>query len=180
MWTFHARRGTAAPMTDHVEFTPDTTNTLQLRDAFGRFATGVTVITAQTAVGPLGMTANSFSSISLDPPLVMWAPGNGSRRHDAFVAAPRFCIHVLGADQFELAAHFATRGDGFDAFETHLDDQDLPLFNDCIARFICEHHAAHAAGDHTMVLGRVVHASFASRPGLVFEQGRYGQLAVNA
>lgn len=176
MWTFPARRGTAARMTDHVHFIPGPDTSSQLRAAFGRFATGVTIVTAHTDFGPIGMTANSFSSVSLDPPLVMWAPGCASRRHDAFVAAQRFCIHILGSDQLDIATHFATRGDGFDAFDTTIADDGLPLLTDCAARFICTHFAAHPAGDHTVVLGQVTQASFADRPGLIFASGQYGNL----
>ncbi|MEM7319159.1 MAG: flavin reductase family protein, partial [Pseudomonadota bacterium] len=80
-------------------FAPDPENTRQLRDAFGKFATGVTVVTCAGADGPLCITANSFSSISLDPALVMWAPGKSSRRFPLFRDAEHYAIHVLAAEQ---------------------------------------------------------------------------------
>jgi hypothetical protein len=79
------------------DFIPGPDTTRALRDAMGRFATGVTVITTRRADGPVGITANSFASLSLDPPLVLWAPGRFSRRFAYFVDAPHFAIHVLGA-----------------------------------------------------------------------------------
>ena len=85
----------------------------ELRDALGRFATGVTVVTTMTPRGPLGITANSFASVSLAPPLVLWSPARKSRRFPAFEAAPFFAIHVLSAGQRGLAERFSLPGDGF-------------------------------------------------------------------
>jgi flavin reductase (DIM6/NTAB) family NADH-FMN oxidoreductase RutF len=81
-----------------------------LRDALGRYATGVTVVTTMTPHGPLGMTVNSFSSVSLDPPLVLWSPARKSSRFPAFEASSHFAIHILAADQRPLAEHFARNG----------------------------------------------------------------------
>ena len=79
---------------------PDTTR--EFRDALGRFATGVTVVTTDSEIGPLGITANSFASVSLDPPLVLWAPARFSRRFKAFAETLYFAIHVIGAEQKAL------------------------------------------------------------------------------
>ena len=161
-------------MTDEQRFTPGPDTRDQFRAAMGRFATGVAVITTQSDIGPLGLTANSFSSISMEPPLVMWAPGRGSRRHDAFVKAQSFCIHVLGAHQFDLAKHFSTTGDGFDAFDWALGDNDVPLLAGCAAQFHCTLHDTVEAGDHTMILGRITQAAYRDVSGLVFHQGKFG------
>jgi flavin reductase (DIM6/NTAB) family NADH-FMN oxidoreductase RutF len=82
----------------------------QLRDAMGRFVTGVTVVTTMTPGGPLGITANSFASVSLDPPLVLWSPARRSSRFPAFEAASHFAIHVLARGQQALAEHFPAWG----------------------------------------------------------------------
>jgi flavin reductase (DIM6/NTAB) family NADH-FMN oxidoreductase RutF len=83
-------------------FSPNSDNTRMLRDAFGRFATGVTVISTKTDDGLIGMTANSFSSLSLDPALVMWAPALNSNRFKYFAAAPHFAIHILSDQQKDI------------------------------------------------------------------------------
>jgi len=83
------------------------------RRALGRFATGVTVVTCRSPHGPVGMTVNSFASLSLDPPLVMWSPAKASRRAASFSAARRFAIHVLGAQQRDLADAFMRAADAF-------------------------------------------------------------------
>lgn len=159
-------------------FAPAPERTLDLRRAFGRFGTGVTVITVDTAAGPVGMTANSFSSVSLEPPLVLWSPALNSRRHDAFAKATDFCVHVLGVDQFDIALHFASQGDGFDRFEWKTGPSGAPRLSGCLSVFHCATHAIHPAGDHSLILGRVqkVELDAESRvAGLLFDQGRFGQ-----
>jgi len=144
-----------------------------LRRAFGQFATGVTVVTAQTDTGPVGMTANSFSSVSLDPALVMWCPAKSSSRYAGFAAASHFAIHVLGAEQEEMALGFARRGDAFDGLDLRHNGAGVPLLQNCLARFECRTHALHDAGDHAIVLGAVEMAEM--RPGapLIFCQGAF-------
>ncbi|MEM9576524.1 MAG: flavin reductase family protein [Pseudomonadota bacterium] len=163
-------------------FEPTVDHALALREAFGRFGTGVTVVTAQTPNGPLGMTANSFSSISLDPALVLWAPARSSLRHDAFVAAERFCIHVLAVDQLELARHFATNGTEFGSFEWDTGPLDAPCLSGCLVEFHCTTFAVHPAGDHSIILGKVeiVTQHDRKQPGLLFEQGQFGSIMPNA
>ncbi|MDW4496428.1 flavin reductase family protein [Sulfitobacter sp. D35] len=164
---------------DDLEFVPGPDRAADLRRALGCFGTGVTVVTARTDRGPLGMTANSFSSVSLDPPLVMWSPARASRRHDAFAAAERFAIHVLGADQLDLARHFATHGHGFDAFDWIEGEDGMPRLEGCLARFDCTRYAVHPAGDHSLILGTVDSVALPARggPGLLFDQGRYGRFS---
>lgn len=166
---------------DPAAFAPAPDRLQDLRRAFGRYGTGVTVITTQTADGPLGMTANSFTSVSLTPPLVLWSPAISSRRHDAFVRADRFCIHVLGAEQLDIAQHFASSGDGFDRFDWAPGPLDAPRLAGCLAEFYCTRHAVHPAGDHSLVLGEVqqVVTAAADTPGLLFDRGRFGRFAAN-
>lgn len=145
-----------------------------LRDALGRFATGVCVITTQGPAGPQGFTANSFSAVSLDPPLVLWSPGKSSRRHDLFVAASLFSIHVLASDQLELSRRFTSGPDGFAGLPPLRSPEGVPVLDGCLARFDCSRHALVDAGDHTIVLGRVLREAIAEGAPLVFSAGRYG------
>lgn len=159
------------------DFIPGPDTTRELRDAMGRFATGVTVITTRGADGPVGITANSFASVSLKPPLVLWAPGKFSRRFEYFVAAPHFAIHVLGAEQAELGNHFARDGFDFDLGGISSSAEGTPLLPGCLARFDCRLAASHDAGDHAIVVGHVVRASLREGAPLVFSQGAYGGFA---
>ncbi|WP_331000441.1 flavin reductase family protein [Sulfitobacter mediterraneus] len=167
---------------DVITFAPQSDDGAALRHAFGRFGTGVTVVTVDTPMGPIGMTANSFSSISLDPPLVLWSPALRSQRHDAFVQASHFCIHVLGDNQQPLADHFARNGDGFDRFDWTAGDQGTPHLAGCLAAFQCETFAVHPAGDHSIVLGKVTEVTErrGKGAGLMFDQGRFGRFQPNS
>ncbi|SFG42105.1 NADH-FMN oxidoreductase RutF, flavin reductase (DIM6/NTAB) family [Roseobacter denitrificans OCh 114] len=160
-------------------FEPSPDHSRDLRTAFGCFGTGVTVICAQTPDGPVGMTANSFSAISLDPPLVLWAPSSSSKRHAAFVSAEHFCVHILAADQLSMARHFASNGTDFDAFDWYKGPLGAPTLRGCIAEFHCDTDAIHPAGDHSLILGlvrRVVHRAN-GKNGLLFDQSRFGQFS---
>ncbi|MDW3222066.1 MAG: flavin reductase family protein [Paracoccaceae bacterium] len=157
-------------------FVPTPERQRDLRSAFACFGTGVTVITTQTSEGPLGITANSFSSVSLEPPLVLWSPAIAARRHDPFAAAETFCIHILGADQMPLARHFATEGHGFDAFDWTPGPLGAPRLEGCLAEFHCSKYAIHPAGDHSVILGEIHHVFQADSEiqGLLFKRGQFG------
>lgn len=154
-------------------FTPGPDTQRQLRSAFGQFATGVTVVTAQTSTGPIGMTANSFSSVSLEPALVLWCPAKSSSRYAHFVAAEHFAIHVMGVEHEDIATGFAKSGQAFDGLDVTLNAEGVPLLGDCLARFECSTHQIHDAGDHSIVLGRVRSAAFREGDALIFCQGRF-------
>ncbi|MBB5515111.1 flavin reductase (DIM6/NTAB) family NADH-FMN oxidoreductase RutF [Rubricella aquisinus] len=144
------------------------------RDALGTFPTGVTVVTTMTEGGPVGITANSFASLSLDPPLVMWAPARASRRFSAFVEAEQFVIHILRADQSALANAFARTG--FEAFAQcdWAPGAAGPEFPVAAAMFRCSREATHPGGDHAIVVGRVqsyVHDADATP--LLYHRGDY-------
>ena len=147
-----------------------------LRDAFGRFATGITLITTTTAEGPLGFVANSFSSVSLDPPLVLWSPARASGRFAAFAEAKHFAIHVLGADQAALSSRFSRGALGFAGLEHGLTEEGLPTLP-ALARFDCTAHAVHDGGDHAIIVGRVVRFVIGEGAPLVFFGGSYGGFA---
>lgn len=149
----------------------------ELRDALGRFATGVTIITTMAADGPLGMTANSFASVSLDPPLVLWSPARKSRRFPAFEAASHFAVHVLSDAQRPLAERFAAQGaDPFDGLDYVRGAGDAPLLPDCEARFECRHAAGYDGGDHLIVVGEVLRLEISDRPPLVFFRGGFHRI----
>jgi flavin reductase (DIM6/NTAB) family NADH-FMN oxidoreductase RutF len=153
----------------------------RLRDALGQFATGVTVVTTMTPTGPLGITANSFASVSLDPPLVLWSPARKSARFPAFEAASHFAIHVLGHDQRALAEHFAAplsgESDAFEGFAVGAGAGGAPLLGGCAARFECRHAAGHDGGDHMIVVGEVLRLERRDVPPLIYYRGGYTGLA---
>lgn len=158
-------------------FTPGPDNARALRDALGRFATGVTVVTARGPAGPVGITANSFAGVSLDPPLVLWSPARASSRFPVFAEAAYFAIHVLGTDQRDLAAHFTRHGREFDGLDVTDGPGGAPLIGHCLGRFACRRFAALDAGDHVVILGEVLEAAFREGAPLVFSQGFYGSFA---
>ena len=144
-----------------------------LREALGRFATGVTVVTIAGPDGPLGFTANSFASVSLDPPLVLWSPARASRRFAAFAAARHYSIHVLAVEQAAICRQFARGGAGFEQTPPAT-PEGVPVIAGALARFDCSRHAAHDGGDHLIIIGRVIRFVQRSGAPLVFSQGAYG------
>lgn len=152
---------------------PDTARAF--RNTLGCFATGVTIVTCQDSQGPLAMTANSFASVSLDPPLVLWSAAKSSSRYASFVKAQDFAIHVLSEEQGDLASHFAKDGRAFSDVVWEADANGAPLFPICLARFTCRLHAAHDAGDHTILIGEVTEAAHAAGAPLLFARGSYGR-----
>ena len=162
---------------DMQSFRPGPDTARAYRTALGAYGTGVTVVTCFADGAPLAMTANSFASVSLDPPLVLWSPAMSSSRHDAFVAARAFSIHVLGKDQLALARAFAVNGRDFDHVGWQAGETGAPALDGAVTRLDCVHHAAHEAGDHTIVLGRVERACHTPRAPLLFWGGAYGTFA---
>ena len=152
---------------------PDTAR--EFRHALGRFATGVTVVTVPTANGPLGMTANSFSSVSLDPPLVLWSPAIQSRRFPYFAKARHYAIHVICAEQVDLCHRFASDGHDFDGADWQEGPEGVPLLNGCLARFLCRQSATHDGGDHKIIVGEVLRADWRDGAPVIFSQGSYGR-----
>jgi len=153
-------------------------HTRDLRTALGCYATGVTVVTTMTPMGPLGMTANSFASVSLDPPLVLWSPARKSARFPAFEAASHFAVHVLSAGQTELSAAFANSGlEAFEGRDYALGLGDVPLLDGCSARFECIQSAGHDGGDHLILVGEVKRYENTALPPLVYHRGAYAEIA---
>ena len=149
-------------------------------DTLGLFVTGVTVITTRDANGsPVGITANSFNSVSLAPPLVLWSVGLNALSLSAFFDANAFAVHILREDQAELSKRFARSGTN--KFEGLAVDQglyDLPLLPDCAARLECVPYAKHEAGDHILFIAEVqrLESDPIAMP-LVYHGGRYAELA---
>lgn len=153
-------------------------NPLEFRAALGSFATGVTVITTCGADGlPAGVTANSFNSVSLDPPMVLWSLARTSRALGAFLQANHFAVHVLGEDQQDLAMRFASSGeDKFAGLDCPAGAGGVPLLADCAARFECRTAHQYDGGDHVILVGKVdAFESTPKRP-LLFHQGRFGRV----
>lgn len=150
------------------------------RDTLGLFVTGVTVITTTDEQGvPVGITANSFNSVSLDPPLILWSVGLGVRSLPAFSAARSFAVHILRDDQADLSRRFATSGtDKFAGLQVDPGLGGVPLLPDCAARLECSLHAKYPAGDHVLFIAQVEHlTSDPSAMPLVYHGGRYAELS---
>ena len=147
----------------------------QFRDALAQFATGVTVICARHADGRyVGFTANSFNSVSLEPPLVLWSLSRRSLSLPAFESAERYAVNVLSASQVDLARRFSRpHADRFDGVPYRLGWAGAPLIDGCVAWLECSHHARHRAGDHIVFLGDVRTCERGEGNGLVFHEHRY-------
>ncbi len=157
-------------------FTPDT-DAIAFRAALSAYPTGVTVVTTITPEGPMGITANSFASVSLDPPLVLWSPSRTSHRFEHFARAPRFAIHVLASDQRHVCEGFTKSKTAFEGLDWTASHAGVPLIAGALATFECNFEAAHEAGDHDIVIGRVTRAHHRDGLPLVFHGGGYGNFA---
>lgn len=152
--------------------------TRALRTALGRFASGVTIVTCRAADGSaVGLTANSFSALSLQPPLVLWALRNVSPNLQAFLAAPHFAINVLAESQVDLSRRFASPlSDKFAEGPWSDGLGGTPVLAGCAAVFECEQVSSQAAGDHVLFIGAVCSVTEAALPPLVFQAGHYRML----
>jgi flavin reductase (DIM6/NTAB) family NADH-FMN oxidoreductase RutF len=150
-------------------------DTRDLRRAFASFATGVTVVTSQTKSQlPVGFTANSFSSVSLDPPMVLVCVANGIRCFPVFSAAQSFAVNILAEDQQETSAIFASRGaDKFSAVKWHVGRTGSPVIEGVVAWFDCRMHNIVPAGDHSILIGEVIDYEYTDRAPLGFCGGAY-------
>ena len=145
------------------------------RNALGAFTTGVTIVTTRDAAGhDVGLTVNSFNSVSLDPPLVLWSLARNSGSLAAFVEAEFFAVHILAAAQEPLSNRFAQRGtDKFADIQTARGHGGVPLLPGCTARFECRTAHRHEGGDHETFVGEVLTFEHFELPPLVFQQGSY-------
>ncbi len=163
------------PLNTMVDAVLDPPSATLLRAAFGRFPTGVTIITCIDAHGQrVGLTANSLVSLSLEPALLGWSLRLHSPSMAAFAGAKHFAVNVLAESQIELSRCFASaRGDKFSMGAWYRGMGGAPLLSGAAATFECEPEASHLTGDHRLFVGRIVRASDAGLEPLVFNAGRY-------
>jgi flavin reductase (DIM6/NTAB) family NADH-FMN oxidoreductase RutF len=155
------------------------------RSALGQFATGVTIITARVvgkngAPRPIGFTANSFNSVSLEPPLVLWSLSRRAASLPTFLDHARYAVNVLASDQIALSRRFGGRIDAataivdrFDGIAWHEGSHGAPIIDGCCAWFECFNRSRYEDGDHVIFVGEVERCGFAAREPLIFQGGGY-------
>tara|TARA_R110000868_G_scaffold31627_12_gene115827 strand:+ start:1099 stop:1590 length:492 start_codon:yes stop_codon:yes gene_type:complete len=155
----------------------------KFRNALGHFATGVAVITTCTPdKGPIGITVNSFSSVSLEPPLVLWSLDKKSDTLPVFSMVGHFTVNILREDHREISNRLAKQGDhNLEGLATRLGSNGCPALEQALAHFECDVYARHEAGDHVIMLGRVTHFEYSEdgRP-LLYHRGGYQGLATGS
>ena len=161
----------------NIEVRGDQFDSRELRNVLGCFGTGVTVVTTLTDAGErVGLTANSFSSVSLDPPIVLWSLGKKSQNLSVFQDSGRFVVNVLGADQLHLSNQFAKPvADRFAGVKHGEGLGGLPVLHDCAANIECETLSAQEVGDHILFLGKIVRYSYLKKDTLLFCNGAYAK-----
>lgn len=154
----------------HAQFDP-----IEFRNALGTFTTGVTIITASGSdKQSVGVTANSFNSVSLDPPLVLWSLAKTAGSLPVFEEAGYFAVHILAADQVDLSNRFASRGiDKFDGLEVETGHGRAPLLQGCSCRMQCKTTYKYEGGDHIIFVGEVLEFDRSDSAPLVFQAGKY-------
>lgn len=155
----------------------------KFRNALGHFATGVAVITTcGQGKAPIGITVNSFSSVSLDPPLILWSLDKKSDTLTLFNSVGHFTVNILREDHRDISNRLAKQGDhSLEGLATRKGDNGCPALEEALAHFECEVYARHEAGDHIIMLGRVTHFEYSEdgRP-LLYHRGGYQGLAVGS
>jgi len=172
---FHYRLGEDTPLPPDD---PDAlANARHFRDVLGRFATGVTVVTSLHDGRPVGMTCQSFASVSLSPPMVLFCPAKTSRAWPLMEEAGFFCVNLLAEDQTELSTRMATRADEkFEGVHWSPSKSGAPLIEGVLGHVDCTVHAVHEAGDHFVVIGRVQELEVEDEDApLLFFRGGYGR-----
>lgn len=149
------------------------------RSALGCFATGIAVITAGEGEAAKGITVNSFTSVSLDPPLVLWCLGSNSSRYDLFTKPEKFTVSILGAEHKSISDRLVSAADcGLGGIALTATDNGAPGIAGALAVFECTREAMHEAGDHVIIVGRV--SRFSARDDgmpLIYARGKYRALA---
>jgi flavin reductase (DIM6/NTAB) family NADH-FMN oxidoreductase RutF len=163
------------PIKDSDIDMPDPHDPMALRKALGKFATGIAIVTTEAENGKReGLTINSFSSVSLDPPLVLWSLKRDAPSIQTFIDSGKFIINILSANQSDLSGHFARpQVDKFAGIEHTPGANGCPQFPGCLAQFECETFDVLDGGDHAIFLGRV--QKFAENNGmpLIYSEGKY-------
>jgi flavin reductase (DIM6/NTAB) family NADH-FMN oxidoreductase RutF len=150
------------------------------RQALSQFATGVTVITTRLADGSFrGLTASSFNSVSLEPPLVLWSLGSNANSLPIFSGNSHYVINVLAAGQQDLAARFSRRTDNpFDGIEYDLSRTGQPILKGVAAWFECHNRSRYPEGDHVIFVGEVEECAVSPQPSLIFHGGQFGSTGI--
>lgn len=154
----------------------------ELKRAFGSFPTGVTVMTTLDADGaPVGMTASSFNTVSMDPPLILWSIRLDSQKRAAFNANDRFAVNVLSADQSGACYGFARpEGAAFDSHAWRPGTAGIPLLDEAAAHMECRVWSRHEAGDHEILIGEITSLGVREAEPMVFYAGRLCQISNQA
>lgn len=166
--------------TIHVDSQEAAAAARRYRDVLGHFATGVTVVTALSGGEPVGLTCQSFMSVSLEPPLVVFSPAKTSRAWPLIQRSGAYCVNFLAADQVDLSDQMASRGvNKFAGVSWRLSPETgSPVLEGALAYVDCRIRTVHEAGDHRLVVGRVVDLGTTDAPeALTFYRGRYGSLS---
>lgn len=155
-------------------------NARLFRDALGKFATGVCVVTTRLAdQAPFGMTINSFSSVSLDPPMVLWSLAKTSTYFDSVMSADLYTINILSDEQKALSKKYSGKDRVLDVDHTDLDQAEFPVIKGALAHFSCQVAHRYEGGDHIIIVGKVVNFSSAEAgEPLVFYTGDYRSLSI--
>ena len=157
---------------------PNPFSSMDFRQALGSFATGVTIVTTLGKNGEkVGMTVNSFNSVSLDPPLILWSLDRKTNCFEDFTVAKSFAVHVLASEQQDLSQRFASVGsDRFLDLECSQGLSGIPILPECSAYFECTTEHLYEGGDHVILVGRVVNFVDNQLPPLLFYRGQYNNL----
>ena len=151
----------------------------EFRNALGQFATGVTIVTSLNEQGKfIGLTANSFNSASLNPPLVLWSLAKSSKNLHSFKKAEHFAVHILNSDQVDLSRRFASSvDDRFKDLQLETGIGNLPLIKNCCARFQCKNTYQYEGGDHIIFVGEVLEFESGKGQPLAFLSGKYASVS---
>jgi flavin reductase (DIM6/NTAB) family NADH-FMN oxidoreductase RutF len=151
--------------------------TRSFRDVLGRYPTGVAIVSARVDGRPVGVTVNSFASVSLDPPLVLWSIETGTDRHRLFEKVENYAINILAADQADVA-HACAISARLSDCPAEFSDGDVPMLDTAVARLVCRRNTVYPGGDHKIILGEVTRMETGRDvPSLVFYRGRYSKPA---
>lgn len=153
----------------------DIDNPREIRNLLGQFATGVTIITTRSQDGrKIGMTANSFSSLSLDPPLILWSLSKTAPSLPDFIEAQHFAIHMLAQEHHHLSGHFARGAEDKFAGISHQECAvGVPLLSDALATLLCRNVNQYEGGDHLIFIGQIEHYQQRAGEPLLFHAGKY-------
>ncbi|MFS0864786.1 flavin reductase family protein [Fredinandcohnia sp. 179-A 10B2 NHS] len=154
------------------------TNVTKFKEVMGNYPTGVTVVTTTDENGvPLGLTVNSFASVSLDPLLILWSIDKRVSSYEPFIKSDKFAVHVLAGDQGDICALFASKGtDRFGNCEWTLSDHNLPIVSGAAGVLQCKTFKTIDAGDHTILIGEVVDIENHSKEPLLYHNRKFGHI----